>query len=84
MFEACNTYWTKADVAVQNAFVADGTFNSTITASVARFFDDSSENAYIKITTVGSGVVKFPLLEETLCDDDSYKTVLVGTVIPLN
>ena len=84
VFEACNAYWTKADVAVQNAFVADGTFNSTITASVARFFDDSSENAYIKYTTAGSGVVKFPLFEENLCDDNSYQTVLAGTVIPLN
>lgn len=81
VFEACNAYWTTAEVTTQNAFVAEGTFNSVITASVARFFDASSENAFIKLTTVGSGVVKVPMFEDELCDDESYKSVLAGAVI---
>lgn len=81
VFEACNAYWTKADATVQNAFVADGTFNSVIVGGTARFFDESSENAYIKLNTRGSGLVKVPIFDETLCDDKSYKTILAGSVI---
>ena len=50
---------------------------------MARFFDASSENAYIKVTTRGSGVVKAPIFDVTLCDDRSYGNVLAGTVIPI-
>ena len=81
VFEGCNAYWTSADVTAQSAFVAEGTFNSVITASKARFFDASSENAFIKVTTRGSGVVKAPIFDDELCDDKAYKSVLSGTVI---
>ena len=81
VFEACNSSWTRADVTTQNAFVAEGAFNSLITASAAKFFDSTSENAYIKFDIVGSGIVKVPIFEESLCDDDAYKTVLAGTVV---
>jgi len=81
VFEACNSSWTRADVTTQNAFVAEGAFNSLITASAAKFFDSTSENSYIKFDIVGSGIVKAPIFEESLCDDDAYKTVLAGTVV---
>ena len=81
VFEACNAYWGSAEVTVQNAFVADGTFNSLISASMARFFDASSANAYIKLTTLGSGIVKAPIFDTSLCDDEAYKTVLAGNAI---
>ena len=68
---------------MQSAFVANGTFNSTLTGCTARFFDASSENAYIKLTTRGSGVVKAPIFDTSLCDDGSYVNVLAGTVIPI-
>ena len=83
VFEACNAYWSKADVTQQNAFVADGTFNSVIVGCMVRFFDDTSANAYIKITTLGSGVVKMPIFDQALCDDDSYKLALSDTVISI-
>lgn len=83
VFEACNSYWTKADITVQSAFVAQGTFNSVITASVVRFFDETSENAFIKVTSRGSGVVKAPMFDEAVCDDNSYKSVLAGTVVTI-
>lgn len=83
VFEACNAYWSKADVTVQNAFLAEGTFNSVITASMARFFDASSENAFIKLTARGSGVVKAPIFDASICDDEAYKTVLSGSVISI-
>ena len=83
VYESCNAIWTKADATVQSAFVANGTFNSTLTGCTARFFDASSENAYIKLTTRGSGVVKAPIFDTSLCDDGSYANVLAGTVIPI-
>lgn len=83
IYESCNAIWTKADTIVQSAFVANGTFNSVLTGCTARFFDASSENAYIKITTRGSGVVKAPIFDVSLCDDNSYANVLAGTVIPI-
>lgn len=83
VFEACNAYWTKADVASQIAYFADGTFESVITAGKARFFDATSENAYIKFTTRGNGVVKVPMFDEAICDDASYKNVLAGSVIAM-
>ena len=81
VFEACNSSWTSAEVVTQNAFVAEGSFNSVITASTARFFDASSANAYIKLTSVGGGIVKAPIFDTTLCDDEAYKTVLAGSVV---
>ena len=84
VFEGCNAYWTKADVIVQNGFVAEGNFNSLISASTVRFFDASSVNAYIKLATRGSGLVRIPMFNEALCDDQGYKSVLAGTVIALN
>ena len=84
VFEGCNAYWTKADVTVQNGFVAEGNFNSLISASTVRFFDATSANAYIKLTARGSGLVRIPMFNETLCDDQGYKSVLAGTVITIN
>jgi hypothetical protein len=83
VYESCNAAWTKADITVQSAFVAEGTFNSVLTGCMARFFDASSDNAYIKVTTRGSGVVKAPIFDVMLCDDRSYGNVLAGTVIPI-
>lgn len=83
IYESCNAIWTKADATIQSAFVANGTFNSVLTGCTARFFDESSENAYIKITARGSGVVKAPIFDVALCDDNSYANVLAGTVIPI-
>ena len=75
--------WTKADVTVQEAFYASGTFNSVISACTARFFDASSQNAYINLNVKGSGVIKTPFFDVELCDNDSYKTVLAGSVISI-
>ena len=83
IYESCNVIWTKADATVQSAFVANGTFNSVLTGCTVRFFDASSENAYIKITTRGIGVIKAPIFDVELCDDNSYANVLAGTVIPI-
>lgn len=83
VFEACNAYWTKADITEQTAFAVNGTFNSTVTASVVRFFDDTSANAFIKLTARGSGIVKAPTFDTAICDDESYKTVLSGNVIEI-
>ena len=83
VFEGCNAYWTSASAKTQNAFVAEGKFNSVISAGTARFFDASSMNAYIKIINRGSGLIKTPIFDEALCDDQGYKSVLAGTVIPI-
>lgn len=84
IFEACNSSWESAAVTNQTAFLAEGTFNSIISGCVARFFNASSNNAYIKITTKGSGIVKVPVFDEALCDDKAYKNVLSDTVVPIN
>ncbi len=83
IFEACNSYWKSANVTEQTAFLAEGTFNSVVSGCTVKFFDASSNNAYIKFTTKGSGVVKVPFFDEELCDDQSYKAVLSDDVIPL-
>ncbi|MBO7302877.1 MAG: hypothetical protein J6U68_01685 [Clostridia bacterium] len=83
VFDGNSALWTKADITVQEAFYASGTFNSVISACTARFFDASSQNTYINLTTKGSGIIKTPFFDEELCDNDSYKTVLSGTVISL-
>ena len=83
VFEACNAYWTSAMISTQSAFVAEGTFNSVITASMARFFDATTENAFIKLTAVGSGVVNAPIFDEDACTDKSYQSVLAGSVISI-
>ena len=83
VFEGCNASWSSASVTAQNAFAAEGKFNSLISAGTAKFFDASSQNAYIKIINRGSGIVKTPIFDEALCDDQGYKTVLAGAVIPI-
>ena len=83
VFEACNSYWQAASVAEQTAFSVDGTFNSVISGCTVKFFDATSNNALIKFTTKGSGVIKVPIFDEALCDDQSYKSVLSDSVIPL-
>ena len=83
IFEACNSYWQAASVAEQTAFSVDGTFNSVISGCTVKFFDVTSNNAVIKFTTKGSGVIKVPIFDEALCDDQSYKSVLSDSVIPL-
>ena len=40
-----------------------------------------AQNAYIKLTTLGSGIVKAPIFDTSLCDDEAYKTVLAGNAI---
>lgn len=84
VFEACNAYWSSANCAKQTAFASEETFNSIISGCTARFFDASSVNAYITFNTKGSGVVKLPIFNESLCDDTSYKSVLADSVIPLS
>ena len=84
IFEACNSYWDSALTINQTAFLAEGTFESIVSGCVARFFNESSDNAYITFTAKGSGVVKVPVFDESICDDQSYKSVLAGTVIPIN
>jgi hypothetical protein len=84
VFDACNAYWTSAEVTEQTAFFAEGTFNSLISVCQARFFDSTTANAYIKLTSRGSGVVKAPIFEEDLCSDKSYQSVLSGTVVSSN
>ena len=83
VFDGNSAFWTKADVTVQEAFYAAGTFNSVISACTARFFDASSQNAYINLNVKGSGVIKTPFFDVELCDNDSYKTVLAGSVISI-
>ena len=85
IFEGCNASWTSAQITVQEAFYAAGTFNSLISACTVRFFDASSQNAYINLSddNNGSGVIKTPIFSVELCDDNSYETVLAGTVIPI-
>jgi hypothetical protein len=82
-FEACNATWDSASATKQTAFSADGTFNAIVTGCTAKFFDASSDNTYITYETKGSGVVKVPMLDEALCDNDSYKSVLSDDIIPL-
>lgn len=84
VYEACNVYWTSAKQGTQVAFDAKGTFNSVISGCTVKFFDASSANAYIKLATKGSGVIKVPIFDEALCDDKAYKNVLADSVIPLN
>ena len=84
VFDACNAYWTSAEITEQTAFFAEGTFNSVISVCQVRFFDSTTVNAYIKLTTRGSGVVKAPMFNEELCADKSYQSVLAGTVVSLN
>lgn len=84
VFDGCNAQWKRADVTVQNAFYASGTFNSVISACTADFFDASSQNSYVIFGEAGSGVIKTPIFSATLCDDESYKTVLAGTVISID
>ena len=50
---------------------------------MVRFFDETSENAFIKVISRGSGVVKAPMFDEAVCDDNSYKSVLAGTVVTI-
>ena len=83
IFEASNSSWESADTTVQTAFEAEGTFNSIISGCTVRFFDGTSDNAYIKFANKGTGVVKVPIFDEDLCDDQSYKSVLSDDVIPI-
>ena len=83
IFEASNSYWESADTAEQTAFSVNGTFDSVISGCTVRFFDETSNNAYIKFTTKGTGLIKVPIFDENLCDDQSYKNVLSDSVIPI-
>lgn len=83
VFEGCNAYWSGADVTSQTAFLADGEFNSLIVGCQARFFDASSANAYLKYGSIGSGIIKAPIFDEAICDDQSYKNALSGSVIAI-
>lgn len=84
VFEACNAVWSGANVTEQSAFVIDGVFSSTISSCTVRFFDATSTNALIKYGSVSGGIIKLPIFDETLCDNDSYKSVLAGSVIWVN
>jgi hypothetical protein len=83
VYEACNSYWTSAELSSQTAFFADGVFSSVITASTARFFDETSTNAYLACISSNGGVIKAPIFATELCDNDSYKMALSGAVIPI-
>lgn len=81
VIEASSILWTSASVAKQTAFEADGVFNAILVGCKIRFFDATSENSCIKYKAIGSGALRTPIFDETLCDDASYKNVLAGTVV---
>ena len=83
IYEACNAYWTSAEMTAQTAFLADGVFNSVITASTVRFFDKTSVNAYLDCVSRGSGIIKAPVFDPELCDNEDYKLALAGTVVTI-
>ena len=83
IFEACNAYWSSAEITSQTAFYTEGVFNSVITASTARFFDDTSDNAYLVCASRGSGSIKAPIFAVELCDNENYKLALAGTVVEI-
>lgn len=82
IIEASSILWTSAS-AKQTAFEADGEFNSVIVAPKISFFDATSENACVIYKSVGNGILRTPIFDETLCDDASYKNVLAGTVVTI-
>ena len=81
VIEASSILWTSASVTKQTAFEADGVFNAILVGCKIRFFDATSENSCIKYKAIGSGALRTPIFDETLCDDASYKNVLAGTVV---
>ena len=84
VFEACNAIWNSAEITEQNAFVADGAFASTISSCTIRFFDKTSLNAIIKYASIDGGIIKVPIVDESLCDDISYKSVVAGNAVWVN
>jgi hypothetical protein len=70
--------WTEAKGA-QTAFDIKGNFVSTCSNGVIDFFDASTENSILKVSSQKNGKFLDVLADTELCDESTYKSVFISS-----
>ena len=80
IYNGCTAFWSESR-GRQYAFETDGVLNATITELKAIFVAGNDNALLVAPTNGGSGIVKNPIFDTRLTNNDTYKRYLVGHVV---
>lgn len=83
IYNSCTAFWSQ-NCGKQYAFETDGALNATITELKAIFVAGSDNAFLVTQGSGGNGMIKNPIFDTRLANNDAYKRYLVGHVVSGN
>ena len=83
VYNGCTAFWSES-CGRQYAFESNGGINITVTEVRAIFVAGEDNALLVTAGNGGKGIIKNPIFNEKLTNNDTYKRYLVGNVMPIN
>lgn len=83
VFQTCFCFWYSSKGNMQVGFKSDGKFNAVITTTRVSVRSDCTNTAFLQVgESGGNGVIQYPLCNDNIIVDKTYKDYLDSKIIP--